>query len=148
MLHKSFLNILIYTNMSILDDENILIDGIKEKMNNPFYSIREIFIQAEKENNCILYPYKNDILKLLNTIEIPQYTKWFIDFNVIELVDSSYYGEPGDYYKVFGRINSWDSKTLTFDILSKGLNKRTLKYIRKILNDYNWKKISSIVYKF
>ena len=132
----------------ILDDENILMSDIKEKMDNPFYSVREIFIQADKENNCILHPYKNDIVKLLNTIEIPQHTKWFIDFNVIELVDDSYYGEPGDYYKVFGRINSWDSKTLTFDILSKGLNKRTLKYIRKILNDYNWKEVNSLVYKF
>lgn len=75
--------------MSILDDEDILMDGVKENMNNPFYTIREIFLQAEKENNCLLYPYKNDILKLLSTIEIPQHTKWFIDFNVIELVDSS-----------------------------------------------------------
>lgn len=132
----------------ILDDENILMSDIKEKMDNPFYSIREIFIQAEKENNCILHPYKKDIVKLLSTIDIPQHTKWFIDFNVIELVDSSYYGESGDYYKVFGRINSWDSKTLTFDILSKGLNKRTLKHIRKMLNDYNWKKVNSLVYKF
>lgn len=149
MLHKSFFKILIYINMSILDDENILMSGIKENMNNPFYSIREIFIQADKENSCILYPYKNDILKLLSTIEIPQYTKWFIDFNVIELVDSSYYGESGDYYKVFGRINSWDSKTLTFDILSKGFyNENIHKYIRKMLNDYNWIKANRLVYKF
>jgi hypothetical protein len=135
--------------MSILDDENILMSGIKENMNNPFYSIREIFIQADKENNCILYPYKNDILKILSTIEIPQYTKWFIDFNVIELVDSSYYGEPGDYYKVFGRINSWDSKTLIFDILPQGFyNENIYKYIRKMLNDYNWIKANRLVYKF
>ena len=134
----------------ILDDEDILMSGIKENMNNPFYSIKEIFIQAEKENNCILHLYKNDILKLLSTIEIPQYSKWFIDFNVIKLVDSSYYGKPEDYYKVFGRINSWGSKTiLTFDILPKGLDKRALKYIKKMLNDYNWKESKdSLVYKF
>ena len=149
MLHKSFLNILIYLNMSILDDENILMSGIKENMNNPFYSIKEIFIQAEKENNCVLYYYEYNILKLLSTIEIPQYTKWFIDYNVIELVDSSYYGEPGDYYKVFSRIDNWDSKTLTFDILLEGRrNKDIYKYLRKMLNDYNWKEVNSIVYKF
>lgn len=134
--------------MSILDDENILMSGIKENMNNPFYSIKEIFIQAEKENNCVLYYYEYNILKLLSTIEIPQNTKWFIDINVIELVDSSYYGEPGDYYKVFGRINSWDSKTLTFDILPQGCNRNIYKYIEKILNDYNWKEVNSVVYKF
>lgn len=44
--------------MSILDDEDILMDGVKENMNNPFYTIREIFLQAEKENNCLLYLYK------------------------------------------------------------------------------------------
>ena len=148
MLYKSFFKYFIYLYM-ILDDEDILMDGIKEKTDNPFYTIREIFLQAEKENNCILYPYKNDIVKLLSTIEIPQYSKWYIDFNVIKLVDSSYYGKPEDWYKVFGRINSWDSKTLTFDILPKGLDKRALKYIKKMLNDYNWKEsIDSIVYKF
>ena len=63
----------------ILDDENILMSDIKEKMDNPFYSIREIFIQAEKENNCILHPYKKDIVKLkkiytlsTNTCYIPK----------------------------------------------------------------------------
>lgn len=87
-------------------------------------------------------------MKLLSTIEIPQHTKWFIDFNVIELVDSSHYGKSEEFHKVLGRINTWDSKTLTFDILAKGLNMRTLKHIRKILNDYNWKKVNSLVYKF
>lgn len=134
--------------MSILDDENILIDCVKENMNNPFYSIKEIFIQAEKENNYLLHQYKNDILKLLSNIEIPQHTKWFIDFNVIELVDNSYYGKPEDYYKVLGRINTWDSKTLTFDIKRKGCTKQNYKYIKKMLNEYNWKELSNITYKF
>jgi hypothetical protein len=134
--------------MSILDDENILMDGIEEKMNNPFYTIREIFLQAEKENNCLLYPYKNNILKLLSTIEIPQHTKWFIDFNVIELVDSSYYGKSEEFHKVLGRINTWDSKTITFDIKRKGCIKQNYKYIKKMLNEYNWKELSNITYKF
>ena len=134
--------------MSILDDEDILIDCVKENMNNPFYSIREIFIKAEKENNCVLYYYEYDILKLLSTIEIPQYTKWFIDYNVIELVDNSYYGEPGDYYKVLGRINTWDSKTITFDIKRKGCTEQNYKHIKKMLNEYNWEELSSITYKF
>ena len=149
--------------MSILDDENILMSGIKENMNNPFYSLKEIFMRADKENNGILHPYKNDILKLLGTIEIPQYTKWHINYSVIELVDSSYYGEPGDYYKIFDRINSYDSKTLTFNFLCRGIHKDTFnsikslkgiykdtrKCIQKMLNDYNWKESKdNIIYKF
>jgi hypothetical protein len=36
--------------MSVLDDENILIDNIKESVNNPFYSLFNSFDLSEIDN--------------------------------------------------------------------------------------------------
>ena len=90
--------------MSLLDDENILMDDLREKINNPFFHLKQIFIQAHDNHNCLLIPYKKEIDNILKSIKIPEHTKWYIDYKTIELVDPSYYGEPGDYYKIFCSI--------------------------------------------
>ena len=90
--------------MSILDDENILIDDLMKKVNNPFFHLKQIFIQAHDNHNRLLIPYKNEIDDILKRIEIPEHTKWYIDYRTIELVDKSYYGEPDEYYKIFCSI--------------------------------------------
>lgn len=91
--------------MSILDDENILVGQLKENLDNPFFTLKQIFIQAKKDNNKNLHAYSEDVYRILNSIKIPKYTKWFINYDIIELVDKSYYGEPGDYYKIFASIS-------------------------------------------
>ena len=102
--------------MSILDDENILIEKTREKINNPFFHLKQIFIQAHDNHNCLLIPYKNEIDNILKRIEIPEHTKWYIDYRTIELVDKSYYGEPGEYYKIFCSICISDNlKNLIID---------------------------------
>ena len=102
--------------MSLLDDENILMDDLKEKINNPFFHLKQIFIRAHDNSNCLLIPYKKEIDNILKSIKIPEYTKWYIDYRTIELVDASYYGEPGDYYKIFCSINISDNlKRLIID---------------------------------
>lgn len=102
--------------MSLLDDENILIDDLREKINNPFFHLKQIFIQAHDNHNCLLIPYKKEIDDILKSVEIPEHTKWYIDYRTIELVDKSYYGEPGDYYKIFCSISISDSlKSLIID---------------------------------
>lgn len=102
--------------MSILDDENILIEKTREKINNPFFRLKQIFIQAHDNHNCLLILYKNEIDDILKDIEIPEHTKWYIDYRTIELVDKSYYGESGDYYKIFCSINISDNlKSLIID---------------------------------
>lgn len=90
--------------MSILDDENILIDDLMKKVNNPFFHLKQIFIQAHDNHNCLLIPYKKEIDDILKHIEIPEHTKWYIDYRTIELVDKSYYGESGDYHKIYCSI--------------------------------------------
>lgn len=107
--------------MSLLDDENILTDDLKKKINNPFFLLKQIFILAHKDNNGMLFQYKDDILNALKSIEIPKHTKWYINYDVIELVDNGYYGEPGDYYKKFACISFYravNSRTecLMFDV--------------------------------
>lgn len=102
--------------MSLLDDENILINDLREKINNPFFHLKQIFIRAYDNSNGLLIPYKKEIDNILKSIEIPEHTKWYIDYRTIELVDASYYGEPGDYYKIFCSINiSGDLKRLIID---------------------------------
>lgn len=102
----------------ILDDENILIDNLREKINNPFFLLKQIFILAHKDNNGILLQYRDDILNVLKSIEIPKFTKWYINYDVIELVDEGYYGEPGDYYKIFACISCYYTEhlNLMFDV--------------------------------
>lgn len=91
--------------MSILDDENILVGQLKENLDNPFFTLKQIFIQANKGNYKNLHAYSEDVYRILNGIKIPKHTKWFINYDIIELVDKSYYGEPGDYYKIFASIS-------------------------------------------
>ena len=105
----------------ILDDENILTADLKKKINNPFFLLKQIFILAHKDNNGMLFQYKEDILNVLKSIEIPKHTKWYINYDVIELVDKSYYGEPGDYYKIFACISfypavNFRTECLMFDV--------------------------------
>ena len=103
--------------MSLLDDENILTADLKKEINNPFFLLKQIFILAHKDKNGMLFQYKDDILNALKSIEIPKHTKWYINYNVIELVDKSYYGEPGDYYKIFACISFFHSaERLMFDV--------------------------------
>jgi hypothetical protein len=103
--------------MSLLDDENILTTDLKKKINNPFFLLKQIFILAHKDNNGMLFQYKDDILNALKSIEIPKHTKWYINYDVIELVDNGYYGEPGDYYKIFACISFYHrTKRLMFDV--------------------------------
>jgi hypothetical protein len=103
--------------MSLLDDENILTADLKKKINNPFFLLKQIFILAHKDNNGMLFQYKDDILSALKSIEIPKHTKWYINYDVIELVDNGYYGEPGDYYKIFACISFYHrTKRLMFDV--------------------------------
>ena len=102
--------------MSLLDDENILIDDLRAKINNPFFHLKQIFIQAHDNYNGLLIPYKKEIDNILKGVEIPEYTKWYVDYRTMELVDKSYYGEPGDYYKIFCSISISDSlKSLIID---------------------------------
>lgn len=107
--------------MSLLDDENILTADLKKEINNPFFLLQQIFISAHKDNNGMLFQYKDDILNALKSVEIPEHTKWYINYNVIELVDKSYYGEPGDYYKIFACISfyravNYRTERLIFDV--------------------------------
>ena len=103
--------------MSLLDDENILIADLRNKITNPFFLLKQIFLSAHKDNNGILFQYKDNILNALKSIEIPEHTKWYINYDVIELTDKSYYGEPGDYYKIFARFSFFHrTEHLTFDI--------------------------------
>ena len=106
--------------MSLLDDENILTADLKKEINNPFFLLKQIFILARKDNNGMLFQYKDDILNALKSIEIPKHTKWYINYNVIELVDDGYYGEPGDY-KIFACISfyraiNYRSERLIIDV--------------------------------
>ena len=89
----------------ILDDENILVSNLKEKLDNPFFTLKQIFIQANKDNYKNLHAYSKDIYRILNSIKLPKHTKWLINYDIIELVDKSYYGEPGEYYKIFASIS-------------------------------------------
>ena len=101
----------------ILDDENMLTADLKKKINNPFFLLKQIFILAHKDKNGMLFQYKDDILNTLKSIEIPKHTKWYINYDVIELVDKSYYGEPGDYYKIFACISFfYSTERLMFDV--------------------------------
>lgn len=100
----------------ILDDENILTSDLKKKITNPFFLLKQIFILAHKDNNGMLFQYKDDILNTLKSIEIPKHTKWYINYDVIELVDKSYYGEPGDYYKIFACVSFYHTERLMFDV--------------------------------
>ena len=102
--------------MSLLDDENILIDDLRAKINNPFFHLKQIFIQTHDNYNGLLIPYKKEIDNILKGVEIPEHTKWYINYRTIELVDPSYYGEPGDYYKIFCSIDiSGTLKSLIID---------------------------------
>lgn len=102
--------------MSLLDDENILVDDLREKINNPFFHLKQIFIEAYDNHYGLLISYKKEIDNILNGIEIPEHTKWYIDYRTIELVDKSYYGEPGEYYKIFCSICISDNlKSLIID---------------------------------
>ena len=124
--------------MSLLDDENILIADLKKKINNPFFLLKQIFISAHKDNNGVLFQYKDDILNALKSIEIPEHTKWYINYNVIELVDKSYYGEPGDYYKIFACVSFFHrTERLIFDVkISRRFTHRNENIYCKIIGEF------------
>lgn len=103
--------------MSLLDDENILTADLKKKINNPFFLLKQIFILTHKDNNGMLFQYSDDIINALKSVKIPEHTKWYINYNTIALVDESYYGEPGDYYKIFMSVSFfYRTERLMFDI--------------------------------
>lgn len=53
----------------ILDDENILVGDLKKDANNPFFTLKQIFIQANKDNNKNLHTYSEDVYRILNSIK-------------------------------------------------------------------------------
>lgn len=130
--------------MSLLDEENILTTDLKKKINNPFFLLKQIFI-SHKGNNRLLFQHMDDILNVLKSIKIPEYTKWYFYYDTIELVDESYHGELGDYYKIFACISfNYRTECLIFDI------KRSCKF-SEIINEFTKLKYNLIQitkYKF
>ena len=57
--------------MSLLDDENILMDNVKESVNNPFYVLNEYLRDFDIEG--FFDADKNIIKNILSAIEIPEF---------------------------------------------------------------------------
>lgn len=82
--------------MSLLDDENILMDNIKKSVNNPFRILNEYLRDFGIEG--FLDADKNIIKNILSTIEIPKFCfynyEWIIQSSEITLAVSKKYGDP------------------------------------------------------
>jgi hypothetical protein len=103
--------------MSLLDDENILMDNVKESVNNPFYVLNEYLrdfdIQGFRDAD------KNIIKNILSAIEIPEFRfynyEWVIQSSEITLAVSKKYGDPdrrfiGDLITIRKIIKWWSDQ--------------------------------------
>lgn len=57
--------------MSLLDDENILMDNVKESVNNPFLVLNEYLRDFDIDG--LFDADKNTIKNILSTIKIPEF---------------------------------------------------------------------------
>lgn len=82
--------------MSLLDDENILIDNVKESVSNPFSVLNEYLRDFDIEG--FLDADKNIIKNILSAIEIPKFCfynyEWIVQSSEITLAISKKYGDP------------------------------------------------------
>jgi hypothetical protein len=82
--------------MSLLDDENILMDNVKESVSNPFSVLNEYLRDFDIEG--FLDADKNTIKNILSSIEIPEFCfyncEWIVQSSEITLAISKKYGDP------------------------------------------------------
>jgi hypothetical protein len=107
----------------ILDDENILMDNIKESINNPFHVLDEYLKPFDIEG--FFDADKNIIKNILSAIEIPKFCfynyEWVIQNSEISLAVSKKYGDPerryiGDLITI-RNIIKWSSEDISLGIL-------------------------------
>lgn len=119
--------------MSLLDDENILIDDIKESINSPFLVLNEYLRDFDIEG--FHDADKNIIKNILSAIEIPEFRfynyEWVIQSSEITLTVSKKYGDPdrrfiGDLITM-RKINSWSGENLRLVI---SINRRLIEKFR------------------
>ena len=108
--------------MSLLDDENILMDNIKESINNPFHVLNEYLKPFDIEG--FLDADKNIIKNILSAIEIPKFCfynyEWVIQNSEISLAVNKKYGDPdrryiGDLINI-RKIIKWSSGDIQLGI--------------------------------
>jgi hypothetical protein len=121
--------------MSLLDDENILMDDIKESINNPFQVLNEYLRDFDIEG--FHDADKNIIKNILSAIEIPEFRfynyEWVIQSSEITLAVSKKYGDPdrrfiGDLITIRNIIR-WLDQSISLGIL---INR---KLIEKFINE-------------
>ena len=121
--------------MSLLDDENILMDNIKESVNNPFLVLNEYLRDFDIDG--FRDADENIIKNILSAIEIPEFCfynyEWVIQSSEITLAVSKKYGDPdrrfiGDLITI-RKINSWSGENLRLVI---SINRRL---IEKFINE-------------
>lgn len=82
--------------MSLLDDENILMDNVKETVSNPFCVLNEYLRDFDIEG--FHDADKNTIKNILSAIEIPEFCfynyEWVIQSSEITLAVNKKYGDP------------------------------------------------------
>ena len=122
--------------MSLLDDENILMDNVKESINNPFLVLNEYLRDFDRDG--FFDADKNIIKNILSTIEIPEFRfynyEWVIQSSEITLAVSKKYGDPdrrfiGDLITIRKKIASWSGENLRLVI---SINRRL---IEKFINE-------------
>jgi hypothetical protein len=122
--------------MSLLDDENILMDNVKESVSNPFSVLNEYLRDFD------IYGFfdadKNTIKNILSAIEIPEFCfydyEWVIQSSEITLAISKKYGDPdrrfiGDLITIRKIIKWWSNQSTP---LSIHINR---KLIEKFINE-------------
>lgn len=103
--------------MSLLDDENILMDNVKKSVSNPFYVLNEYL--RDFDIGGFLDADKNIIKNILSAIEIPKFCfynyEWIVQSSEITLAISKKYGDPdrrfiGDLITI-RNIIKWSDQT-------------------------------------
>ena len=121
--------------MSLLDDENILIDNVKESVSNPFSVLNEYLRDFDIEG--FLDADKNTIKNILSSIEIPEFCfyncEWIVQSSEITLAISKKYGDPDRRFIggliVIRKIFKWsDQSTLLVIYINR-------KLIEKFINE-------------
>jgi hypothetical protein len=128
--------------MSLLDDENILMDNVKESVNNPFSVLNEYLRDFDIDG--FFDADKNTIKNILSTIEIPEFCfyncEWIIQSSDIILAVSKKYGDPdrqfiGDLI-VIRKIIKWPDRNTALAI-----------YInRKLINKFICEDKNTLIY--